>query len=142
MESIIPLMAIGGLAYSMGDESKKSNTKQAPRSRDTAEGYTNMNRGNNVPGSVPDSYPVPQQQQSKVDLRQQNTTDPYATHAHTSSNTAAASYFDQNKYYQEGIRGTPTSNTIKQTYSLTGNYIDESNFKHNNMTPFYSGRTT
>ena len=142
MESIIPILALGGLAYSMGDDSKISKTKQTPRPRNRTEGYTNMNRGNNVPSSVPDSYPVPQQQQSKVELRQQKTSDPYATHAHTSSNTAAASYFDQNRYYQEDIRGAPTSNTIKQTYSLTGNYVDETNFKHNNMTPFYSGRTT
>jgi len=142
MEVIIPIVALGGLAYSMGEESDKTNTKQKSRTRDKAsEGYSNMNRGNGVPGSVPDSYPVPQQQQRGAELQQQQI-DPYSTHAHTSSNNAAANYFDQNRYYQEGIRGTPTSNTVRQTYSLTGNYVDETNFKHNNMTPFYGGRTT
>ena len=142
MEAIIPIVALGGLAYSMGGESDKTNTKQKSRTRDKAtEGYSNISRAGNVPGSVPDSYPVPQQQQRGADLQQQQN-DPYATHAHTSSNNAAAKYFDQNRYYQEGVRGTPTSNTVRQTYSLTGNYVDETNFKHNNMTPFYGGRST
>ena len=93
MEAIIPMIALGGLAYSMGEEPDKTKTKQRTRTRDKpAEGYTNMNRGNTVPGSVPDSYPVPQQQQRGQDI-QQRKSDPYATHAHTSSNTAAAKYF-------------------------------------------------
>jgi hypothetical protein len=143
METIIPMIALGGLAYSMGGDADKTKTKQKSLAKpiNRSEGYTNMNRSNGVPGSVPDSYPVPQQQQRGADL-QQRKSDPYATHAHTSSNTAAANYFDQNNYYQEGIRGTPTSNTVRQTHSLTGNYVDNSNFKHNNMTPFYGGRTT
>ena len=71
MEAIIPIVALGGLAYSMGGESDNTNTKLKSRSRDKAsEGYSNMNRGNNVPGSVPDSYPVPQQQQRGAELQQ------------------------------------------------------------------------
>jgi len=135
------MIALGGLAYSMGGEGDSTTGTGSSRPRKNAEGYVNMNGGNGVASSVPDSYPVSQQQQRALGQKKQEQ-DPYATHAHTSSNTAAAAYFDQNKYYQEGIRGTPASNTVRQTYSLTGNYVDDGNFKHNNMTPFYGGRTT
>jgi len=165
MEVLIPIIAIGGLAYSMNDKpvktgstkstgrvQRKTNTKT--NTNTSTEGYANMNGGNGVASSVPDSYPVTQQQQlgQRQQLGQQKgqnnnnnnnqSNGPYTTHAYTSSNTAAASYFDQNKYYQEDVRGKAAGNNIHQSYSLTGNYVDDSNFKHNNMTPFYGGRTT
>lgn len=155
MEVLIPIIAIGGLAYSMNDKPVKTgstkSTGRVQRKTDTntntsTEGYVNMNGGNGVASSVPDSYPVTQQQQLGQQKGQNNNNNqsngPYTTHAHTSSNTAAASYFDQNKYYQEDVRGKAAGNNIHQSYSLTGNYMDDSNFKHNNMTPFYGGRTT
>ena len=143
MEVIIPMVALSGLAYSMGGgdaNASRNNTQKT-------EGYKNINRGNGVPTSVPDSFPVTQQQKMGQQSQQrggagQGQGGPYTTHAYTSSNTASADYFDKSKYYQENNRGKATGDTIQQVYSLTGNYVDNSQFNHNNMVPFYGGRTT
>lgn len=37
-------------------------------------------------------------------------------------------------------KGVKVGNEIQDIYSLTGDYLDSSNFKHNNMIPFYGAK--
>jgi len=55
-------------------------------------------------------------------------------------NTATDKYFDQNLYEKSEIGGKKVKNNIHEVYSLTGNYLDSKEFKHNNMVPFYGGK--
>ena len=55
-------------------------------------------------------------------------------------NTATDKYFNQNLYQQQVGSGEPVNKTIPDVYSLSGNYLNSEQFKHNNMVPFYGGK--
>jgi hypothetical protein len=135
MEVLIPIVALGGLALSMKDAPQQENSSssqpknKASRNLEKAkEGYANM-----TPLSTSD-YPA---QKTKNRAAEGTNYSPY-----NNPNDATAKYFDQNNYYQNEIRGKKVGNTINQVHSLTGSYVDDSNFSHNNMTPFYGSKTT
>ena len=121
-ELLIPIAALGGLVLSMKDDKECK--------PDTKESYANMKQQGELT-----SYPIPNI--TKEDAQVRNIHSDY-----TSSNDAASKYFNQKKYFTQQEKGRSPGNNIQQVYSLTGNYVDESDFKHNNMTPFYGGKTT
>ena len=131
MEVLIPIVALGGLALSMNDKNENGNTTQsknkASRNLEKAkEGYSNIS---------PSDYPVKKSgKKSAVDGTNYS--------AYNNPNDATAKYFDQNNYYQNDIRGKKVGNNINQVHSLTGSYVDESNFSHNNMIPFGGTKST
>jgi len=49
-------------------------------------------------------------------------------------------YFNQNLYQQKERQGIAVGQNPQQIYSLTGNYLDSEQFKHNNMIPFNGGK--
>ena len=55
-------------------------------------------------------------------------------------NAATDKYFNQNAYEQRQRAGGKVSDTIQQVFSLSGNYMDSQEFKHNNMVPFNGGK--
>ena len=55
-------------------------------------------------------------------------------------NAATDKYFNQNTYQTREIEGKHVGNEIQQVHSLTGNYLDTNEFKHNNMVPFSGGK--
>jgi hypothetical protein len=55
-------------------------------------------------------------------------------------NVATDKYFNQNAYQQKVGSHVPVSKTIQEIYSLSGNYLDSAQFKHNNMVPFNGGK--
>jgi hypothetical protein len=55
-------------------------------------------------------------------------------------NVATDKYFNQNAYEQKVRNNMPVSKTIQEIYSLSGNYLDSAQFKHNNMVPFNGGK--
>jgi len=133
MEVLIPIFAIGGLALSMSDKSsltKNANRTQSRRQENTMDGFSNMQQLH------PNEYPA--NNNAKKNTAAEGTN--YAPY--NSPNNATAKYFDQNNYYQNESRGKNVGNSINQVHSLTGAYVDETTFSHNNMTPFYGGKTT
>lgn len=125
MEVLIPIVALGGLAMSMKDTPSGNNANSSDKKK---EGYSNINKVTGVPSNYPTN---------------KNTTQIKDIHSpYLSPNDASAKYFDQNKYYQQQSSGKNVGNQIQQVYSLTGTYVDETDFKHNNMTPFHGGKTT
>jgi hypothetical protein len=55
-------------------------------------------------------------------------------------NNVTDKYFNQSLYENNERAGKNVSNTIQNVYSLTGDYLNTEQFKHNNMVPFNSGK--
>jgi hypothetical protein len=131
MEIAIPLIALGGM-YVVSNQKTKScndnkNIKKMPK-----ENFTNMGAQNNyLPNTIipPQNYPVPNINQLV------NTVQEYPN-----PNVATDKYFNQNLYEKKVRNNDTVENNMQEIYSLTGNYLDSNQFKHNNMVPFNGGK--
>jgi hypothetical protein len=92
----------------------------------TSEKYGNYLPNTNIP---PQNYPVTNINQL-VDTVQE----------YQNPNTATDKYFNQNLYQQKVTNHEKVGNAPQKVYSLTGNYLESSQFKHNNMVPFVGGK--
>lgn len=136
MEIAIPLIALGGMYVISNQPVEKSKSKKNVQFlkdvKDVKENYTNMGRHiNYLPNTETpaQNYPVP----NENDIV--NTVQRYSN-----PNVATDKYFDQNAYEKNQNDGVRVGNNIQEIYSLTGNYLDSTEFKHNNMVPFYGGK--
>ena len=135
MEIAIPLLALGGM-YVVSNQNKKSQdtnkNQQNHQKKIFSENYENMGGNRNyLPNTdIPaKNYPVPNINQLT------NTVQKYSN-----PNTATDKYFNQNLYENRVRNGESVGNNPQQIYSMTGNYLDSNQFKHNNMVPFYGGK--
>lgn len=138
MEIAIPLIALGGI-YVASNQSKEQplkskHKKQVSFMKDEPikENYTNMGKSKNyLPNTniPPQNYPVPNEDQLVSTVQR-----------YSNPNVATDKYFDQNLYEKNQNAGVSVGNNIQEIYSLTGNYLDSTEFKHNNMVPFYGGK--
>uniref|UniRef100_A0A6C0DK25 Uncharacterized protein n=1 Tax=viral metagenome TaxID=1070528 RepID=A0A6C0DK25_9ZZZZ len=144
MEVAIPLLALGGI-YVISNQNKnkknmnsrkeqrhqelQSNQQQHPQQ---PENFTNMGRYvNYLPNTdnIAQNYPV--ENLNEVSDTVNNYPNP---------NTATDKYFDQNLYEKNERKGVAVGRDPQEIYSLTGNYLDSDQFKHNNMVPFVGGK--
>ena len=134
MELAIPLIALGSLyVVSNRPSNIGSITKgeKSSRRKSNQEHFTNMGkRANYLPNAdIPVSnYPITNANELANDTVQR----------YANPNAATDKYFDQNMY--ESLRGKKQGNDIQDVFSLSGNYMDTAEFKHNNMVPFYGGK--
>ena len=141
MEIAIPLIALGGM-YVVSNQNnqdgtnKKINQKQIQYQTQTQnqkqENFTNMGRQvNYLPNNIipAQNYPVENLNQVSDNVNK-----------YPNPNTATDKYFNQNAYEQNSRKGISVGQNPQQVYSLTGNYLDSEQFKHNNMVPFYGGK--
>jgi len=138
MEIAIPFIALAG-AYVISNQSSKSDKKRLERGLDRIqsdrpgrEAFTGYKgNSNELPNTdiPPTNYPVSNVSEL-VDTVQR----------YSNPNTATDKYFNQTLYEKQEIQGTQVGNQLQDIYSLTGNYLDSSQFKHNNMVPFYGGK--
>ena len=136
MELAIPLLALGGL-FVVSNQNNNNNNRQSSinreaRNNNTKENYTNMGaKQNYLPNTniFPQNYPVTNQNELVDNVNQ-----------YVNSNAATDKYFNQNNYEKMQNNGVNVKNTIQQVYSLSGDYVAKSDFQHNNMVPFYSGK--
>jgi len=136
MEFAIPMIALGGM-YVISNQSP-SNSISAQKARlekglktIQQEEFTNMGGRKVLPNTnvPPQNYPVTNLNEL-VDTVQN----------YANPNAATDKYFDQNYYERRENAGKKVGNNIQEIYSLTGNYLDSKEFKHNNMVPFYGGK--
>jgi len=122
MEIAVPLIALGGLFVASNQEEKKKK-----------EGYENMGKPVNSLTNAkepPVNYPV---------LKGVKNNNP---NKYRDPNTVTDRYFKPS-IYQEYKNGPDQFGNISKTNefeSLTGEPINKSNFKHNNMAPFFGGK--
>jgi len=124
MEIAIPLVALGGL-YITSNSGKKEN-------KVTKESFENMGKPiNNLPNmNIPSSnYPV-----------QSENLGPDQVMAYPNGRAVTDQYYNENVYEREANRGVRVGSEIQDVYSLTGEPINKSNFKHNNMVPFFGAK--
>ena len=120
-ELAIPIIALGGLYIA-------SNQKK--------EGYNNMGAPKNAlanvdPPPIPENYPVTKGVDPQTNVEY-----------YPNPNQATDEYFQQNvfeKIEQNNPEHSVGGGGIPQM-SLTGTTIDKTNFKHNNMVPFFGGK--
>lgn len=131
MEIAIPLLALGGI-YVISNQNNESSNKKEIRAYNK-ENFTSMGLRNEVllpnTNNPPQNYPVTNV--SKLIETVQEYPNP---------NVATDKYFNQNAYEKKTRNNLPVGNTPQDIYSLTGNFLNSEQFKHNNMTPFYGGK--
>ena len=139
MEIAIPLIALGGM-YVVSNQNNNQNNNQNSKNNQnypkianqTQENFVNMGRETNyLPNQniPPQNFPV-------ENLNQVADT----VNKYSNPNTATDKYFNQNAYEQKERKGISVGQNPQQIYSLTGNYLDSEQFKHDNMVPFVGGK--
>jgi hypothetical protein len=140
MEFAIPFIALAG-AYVISNQENKTqqNSKRAQNMRlknglkqIQREEFTNMGATKNVLPNTqipPQNYPI-------TNLAELSDT----VQNYPNPNTATDKYFNQTYYENRQNEGKKINNEIQEVYSLTGNYLESKEFKHNNMVPFYGGK--
>ena len=74
---------------------------------------------------IPQNFPVENLNEIAKDVRE-----------YKNPNTATDKYFNQNVYQQRTMHDESVGQNPQEIFSLTGNYLDTEQFKHNNMKPF------
>jgi len=138
MEIAVPLIALGGM-YIVSNQSNESCNDKEIRKSTRQEKFTNMgirtnlatNTSNYLPNTniPPQNYPVSNINEL-VDTIQK----------YPNPNTATDKYFNQNLYQQKERNHVSVGQNPQEIYSLTGNYLNSDQFKHNNMIPFNGGK--
>jgi hypothetical protein len=133
MEIAIPLITLGGL-YIVSNQKNKETFKstEIKGKKNARENYTNM--GKNVeylPNTdiPPENFPVPNMN-DLLDTVQE----------YPNPNTATDKYFNQNLFEKRVQNNEQVGQNPQDIYSLTGNYLNSEQFKHNNMVPFDGGK--
>ena len=120
MELAVPMVALGGLFIASNQEKKK-------------EGYESMGK---VTNSLPNNTPLP------VNYPKQKIVPNGSTNKYRDPNTVTDRYFKPS-IYNEYRNGPDQFGNVSKTNdfnSLTGNKVDKTNFKHNNMTPYFGAK--
>lgn len=137
MEIAIPLIALGGM-YVVSNQSNENCSKKEIR-QSQREKFTNMGIRSNL-GVRTDNYlpntNIPPQNFPVSNINQLVDT----VQEYPNPNVATDKYFNQNLYEQKVRNHVPVSKNPQEIYSLTGNYLDSQQFKHNNMIPFNGGK--
>lgn len=149
MELAIPLIALGGLYVvsnqktescdndktfgknSLKNQNQNQNT-QSSLQKVTKETFENMGASRNYlpnTNTPPQNFPITNQSQLLDHVG-----------VYVNPNQSTDKYFDQNYYETRVNEGIRTGKEIQQIFSLSGDYVDRSSFKHNNMVPFNGGK--
>jgi len=131
MEFALAIIGLGGL-YVISNQDSPKKIKNIINTEQLTENYQNMGKKTNYLPNVeipPENYPVINTKEL-VDTVQN----------YPNPNKVTDVYFNQNLYQSKENAGKKVGENMQQTYSLTGEYVDSTNFKHNNMIPFYGGK--
>ena len=145
MELALPIIALGGMfvisnqknkSCQKPDSGSNSGSNSGSGSKSRLESFANRDNpkyqlNDLLPNVNPPAINYPTIQPSEL----YNT-----SQAYQNPNVATDKYFDQNLYEQRVNSGQPVKNNMQNVYTLSGNYLDQNQFKHNNMVPFYGGK--
>jgi hypothetical protein len=122
-EIAIPLLALGGL-YIASNKDKKD--KKDIKTKNPLEGFQNNTMQYSYPSMT--AQPV----QNYPTLQQVNNSN---VNIYSNPNQVTDKYFHEKTYENIGA-----SRGAQQNYSMTGNPIDKTEFKHNNMVPYFGAK--
>jgi len=147
MEIAVPLVALGGMFVACNQDKKKDDCNKSKK-----ESFINMgkpvNELPNVPKRQPDYYPKKEQGFNTQSVNE-----------YLNANAVTDKYFDEVEYQKKAAKlrnqgelrdqlnnssvdSVEGSNKTPMVQSLTGIPINESNFQHNNMVPFFGAKIT
>ena len=131
MEIASVMLLLGGLYVVSNQPKPKSDPFKRDYGKESFSNIKNSTQSENLPNTQTpvQNYPV-------VNTKQLVDT----TSHYSSPNAVTDKYFNQHEYEKQQNAGTNVSNNIQQIYSMSGNYVDKSNFQHNNMVPFVGGK--
>jgi hypothetical protein len=137
MEIAIPLIALGGMYVVSNQSNENCSKNEIKQSR--REKFTNMGIRSNL-GVRTDNYlpntNIPPQNFPVSNINQLVDT----VQEYPNPNVATDKYFNQNLYEKQVRNNKPVGQNPQEVYSLTGNYLNSDQFKHNNMIPFNGGK--
>jgi len=136
-ELAIPLLTLGGMYVISKQKQNNQNNQYNQYNQTNQEGFTNMKKIENpLPGvnppKPPQNFPITESVNKDNNIN-----------AYTNPNQTTDKYYNQNNYFTQENRnnaGYGVGGSTQTTYSLTGNPIDKSNFKHHNMAPYFGGK--
>jgi hypothetical protein len=144
MEIAIPLIALGGM-YIISNQKNEDCIKKELRlsNNNNIENFDNAGirtnlavkesnlHGNYLPNTniPPQNFPI-----TNINELVDNTQE------YVNPNIATDKYFNQNLYQELERKNIDVGQDIQNIYSLSGNYLNSQQFKHNNMTPFNGGK--
>lgn len=134
MELAIPVLVLGSLyiASNKNNNKKENLLSSIHRKSNNKENYENMGRTfNYLPNEKTTirNYPVTNEKDLEDNVNK-----------YSNPNTATDKYFNQTAYENSNNQGIQVGQNIQSIYSLTGNYVNSEEFKHNNMKPFYGAK--
>jgi hypothetical protein len=139
MEIAIPLIALGGMYVVSNQSNENCSKKEIRQSQRQKENFTNMGIRSNL-GVKTDNYlpnvNIPPQNFPVSNINQLVDT----VQEYPNPNVATDKYFNQNLYESNVRNNSKVGNNIQDVYSLSGNYLNSDQFKHNNMVPFNGGK--
>ena len=134
MEIASAILLFGGLYVISNQNKSNKNTPKKNIYNEKKEGYANIK-------SSTQSEFLPNTQTLVQNYPIINTKELVDTTSHyLNPNATTDKYFNQNEYQKQQNAGKNVSNNIQQIYSMSGQYVDKSNFEHNNMVPFVGGK--
>lgn len=128
MELAIPFIALSGLYIINRQQEKQEGLKR----KIITENFSNEQLPNVSP--ISPNYPKLNTSNSNNPPLENN------LNYYDTPNPATDTYLNQALYEKKENMGVKVGMDIKDVYSLTGDYMKSSEFKHNNMVPFYGGK--
>jgi hypothetical protein len=141
MEIAVPLIALGGM-YIISNQKNEDCSKKEIRKL-AQENFSNMGMKTNL--AITQSHQlenylpntnVPPQNFPVSNLNQLEDT----VQHYPNPNASTDKYFNQTLYQQKERQGVNVGQNPQHIFSLTGNYLNSDQFKHNNMMPFNGGK--
>jgi len=132
MELALPIIALGGLFIVSNQTNKEENAKKTIKRKVQTDTFTTMGKpANYIPNAdiPPSNYPITNNKELS-----------HTTELYPNPNASTDKYFNQTYYQNQENKGVKVGNNMQQIYSMTGDYLDSKEFKHNNMVPFNGGK--
>jgi len=126
MEIALPMLALGGLYVISNQNNSKKRKSQLIENFQTAGAKRNALPNTDI---APQNYPVTNLNSLNDNVQE-----------YPNPNVATDKYFNQSYFEKKENEGVKVGNMPQQIYSMTGNYLETQEFKHNNMVPFYGGK--
>jgi len=126
MEIALPMIALGGLYVISNQNNSKKRKSQLLENFQTAGANRNALPNTDI---APQNYPVKNLNSLNDNVQE-----------YPNPNVATDKYFNQSYFEKKENEGVRVGNMPQQVYTMTGNYLESQEFKHNNMVPFYGGK--
>jgi hypothetical protein len=133
MELALPLIALGSM-YIISNQGRNQQRQEERR----METYANMGASEVNSAALPTlpNTDIPPQNYPSTNLIDLLDT----VQEYPNPNAATDKYFDQNVFENRTNKGQNVGQNPQEIFSLTGNYLNTEQFKHNNMVPFVGGK--